>query len=81
MKRRKTLESEVSVMCNLSKGVEQRGIEKGIEKGIAKGITQGILTTIKKLMENMNWTAQKAMEAAGVPEEEREKYLKELEMK
>ena len=54
-------------MCNLSKGVEQRGIEKGIEKGIAKGITQGILTTIKKLMENMNWTAQKAMEAAGVP--------------
>ena len=71
------MESEVSVMCNLSKGVEQRGIEKGI----AKGITQGILTTIKKLMENMNWTAQKAMEAAGVPEEEREKYLKELEMK
>ena len=32
-------------------------------------------------MENMNWTAQKAMEAAGVPEEGREKYLKELEMK
>lgn len=77
IKMTKTLESEVSIMCNLSKGVEQRGIEKGI----AKGITQGILTTIKKLMENMNWTAQKAMEAAGVPEEEREKYLKELEMK
>lgn len=26
----KTLESEVSTMCNLSKGVEEKGIEKGI---------------------------------------------------
>ena len=32
-----TLESEVSLMCNLSKGVEEKGIEKGIVKGIAKG--------------------------------------------
>ena len=25
-----TLESEVSLMCNLSKGVEEKGIRKGI---------------------------------------------------
>ncbi|WP_162624276.1 hypothetical protein [Blautia argi] len=25
-------------MCNLSKGVEEKGIQKGIEKGIQKGI-------------------------------------------
>ena len=24
-------------MCNLSEGIEERGIEKGIEKGIVKG--------------------------------------------
>lgn len=28
-----TLESEVSLMCNLSKGVEENGIKKGIEQG------------------------------------------------
>ena len=27
----KTLEREVSTMCNLSKGVEEQGIQKGIE--------------------------------------------------
>lgn len=29
-----TLESEVSLMCNLSKGVEEKGIEKGRQEGI-----------------------------------------------
>lgn len=28
-------------MCNLSQGVEERGIEKGIEKGIAIGEARG----------------------------------------
>ena len=28
-----TLEGEVSLMCNLSKGIEEKGIEKGIEMG------------------------------------------------
>ena len=30
----KTLESEVLAMCNLSKGVEERGIAIGLERGI-----------------------------------------------
>ena len=29
-------------MCNLSKGVEEKGIQKGIKKGIQKGIEKGI---------------------------------------
>ena len=37
----KTLEREVSIMCNLSKGVEEKGIEKGI------------LLSIRNLMETM----------------------------
>ena len=28
-------------MCNLSKGIEERGIEKGIEKGRQEGIEKG----------------------------------------
>ena len=36
------LERGVQEMCNLSEGVEQRGIEKGMALGIEKGIEQGI---------------------------------------
>lgn len=28
-------------MCNLSEGVERKGIEKGIQQGIQRGIQQG----------------------------------------
>jgi hypothetical protein len=70
----KSLEREVSIMCNLSKGVE----EKGITKGIAQGITQGILSSIQNLMESMSWSAEQAMNALKIPEEERSKYANEI---
>ena len=34
----KTLESEVSAVCNLSKGVEERGIARGLERGAGAGL-------------------------------------------
>ena len=34
------LESEVSLMCNLSEGVEQRGIEKGLQQGKIYGLIE-----------------------------------------
>ncbi len=37
----KQLEDEVSVMCNLSEGLEQRGIAKGFAQGMVQGIAQG----------------------------------------
>ena len=82
----KTLEREVSTMCNLSKGVEEKGIQKGIEQGIQKGIEQGIeqgiekgiLLSIRNLMETMGWSVEQAMEVLKIPEEEKSKYLDEL---
>ena len=62
-----TMEREVSVMCNLSKGVE--------EKGMAKGI----LVSIKSLMETMNLSIEQAMAALKIPEAERQKYMDLLE--
>ena len=62
----KTLEREVSIMCNLSKGVEEKGIEKGI------------LLSIRNLMETMGWSVEQAMEGLKIPEEEKTKYLDEL---
>ena len=62
-----TMEREVSVMCNLGKGVEERGVAKGI------------LVSIKNLMETMNLTIEQAMAALKVPENERQKYMDMLE--
>ncbi len=42
IKMTRDLESEVSLMCNLSEGVERKGIEKGIQQGIQQGIQRGI---------------------------------------
>lgn len=62
----KTIEREVSIMCNLSKGVEEKGVEKGI------------LFSIRNLMETMGWSAEQAMGELKIPEEEREKYMNKL---
>ena len=35
------LESEVALMCNLSEGVEQKGIEKGLQQGRQEGLLEG----------------------------------------
>lgn len=42
IKMTQSIESEVSLMCNLSKGIEERGIEKGRQEGIEKGRQEGI---------------------------------------
>ena len=55
-------EEEVSQMCNLSEGVEQKGIQKGI------------LESISNLMDTMNWTAKEAMDALKIKAEERSLY-------
>lgn len=74
----KTLESEVSVMCNLSKGVEERGMARGLEQGLMRGLEQGLetatLNAIRNLMETLKMTTEQAMEALKIPEEEKAKY-------
>ncbi len=62
----RTLESEVSVMCNLSKGVWE------------KGMTDGLLSSIQNLMETMKLTVEQAMDALKVPEADRQKYIELL---
>ena len=41
------LEKGVAKMCNLSEGIERRGMEKGIEKGIEKGKMEDVLEMLK----------------------------------
>lgn len=53
-------------MCNLSKGVMEKGVEKGVKKNT--------LSSIKNLMETVGWTPEQAMAALKVPEGERQGY-------
>ena len=63
IKMTRELESEVLLMCNLSKGIEERGIK------------EGILSSIQNLMESMGWSAEQAMAALKIPESERVQYV------
>ena len=58
---------DVSDMCNLSRGIEEKGIEKGI------------LVSIKKLMTNLKFSLEQALDTLEISEEERPKYRKMLE--
>ena len=73
------LERGVSEMCNLSEGVEQKGIAKGIAKGRTYGIVEGIATSIRNLMESMGWSIEQAMDALQIPTEERQTYANMLQ--
>lgn len=58
---------KTSLMCNLSKDIEE------------KGIKEGLITAIKNLMESMGWTEEQAMEALKIPEADKPLYSSMLE--
>ena len=59
----RTMDKEVSNVCNLSRGVEQ------------SGFTKGILTSIRSIMKNMGLSVEQAMSVLDIPEVQRQKYL------
>lgn len=72
-----TLESEVTLMCNLSKGVREEGTQQGIQQGRREMLMESIVN----LMGAMKLTGEQAMAALGIPEADREWYAKELDKK
>ncbi len=62
-------------MCNLSKGV----MEKGRAEGRAEGMANGILVSIKNLVKNMGVSVEQAMSVLEIPEAERQTYMDLLE--
>ena len=57
-------------MCNLSKGIWEKGIEVGT--------AQNMLNSIKNLMKNTGWPVEQVMSMLGVPDVDRPKYLEAL---
>jgi len=43
------LESEVSLMCNLSKGIKEQGLEQGLAQGLEQGLEQGAFNKAMKI--------------------------------
>ena len=64
------IESEVLGMCNLSKGILERGLEQGLERGKKERAVEDI----QNLMETLKLTVEQAMDALEVPEVDRDMY-------
>lgn len=67
-------DGEVSEMCNLSKGIEERGIAKGMEQGR----TEERVALIRNIIFKMNMTPIQAMQLMDIKEDEYSKYEKLL---
>ena len=75
-------------MCNLGDALERYGEEKGRAEGRAEGHAEGLaegvritrLKTIRAIIDNFKVSAERAMAIAGVPEEDREEYRKQLSL-
>lgn len=74
------MESEVSRMCNLGKGIWLEGIEHGRQDGFREGEEKSLLSSIQNLMETLTLTAEQAMNALKIPETERSKYFSKLKL-
>ena len=74
-------------MCNLSKGIEDRGIakglargmEQGLARGMAQGMSEGTAAAIKNLTETLGLPVEQAMNALKIPETDRPKYMQMLQ--
>lgn len=81
-----SIEGGIHEMCNLSKGVAEKGFRIGMEQGLQQGLEQGIqqeretgtLRSIQSLMETLQLTAEQAMEALKVEESQRDVYAEKL---
>ena len=75
VKELKDTEGGASAMCKVMEHYERIAREEGIAKGREEGREDNLLSNLRNLMHNMRLTAEQAMDALSVPEENRSKYL------
>ena len=57
-----------------NEGVQQ-GIQQGVQQGVQQGTYNSRTEALKNIMKNLKLTAEQAMDAMGIPQEERGKYI------
>lgn len=78
IKMTKELESEVSLMCNFSKGIADECMREGLQQGIQQGKEQATFEILCNLMESLKLTEAQALDILKVPEADRKKYKEML---
>jgi hypothetical protein len=71
-------DEEVVDVCLAIELMKQEAAEEAAEKAREETRKEDMITSIRNLMDSMKWTADQAMEALKIPEEEREKYSGQL---
>lgn len=68
------MESEAETMCNLSDGVEKRGIKKGIQQGIQQGMDTGTMNALLGYIRKKKVSIEAALEDLDIPVANHERY-------
>ena len=73
---------EVSEMCNVSRGVYDKGLDRGMvlgrKEGMALGMDKSTLNSISKMVATFNVTIDQAMDILEVSDEKREYYKNQI---
>ena len=65
-------------MCNVSRGVYDKGMALGREEGITLDMDKSTLNSISKMMATFNVTTDRAIDILEVPDEKREYYKNQI---
>ena len=65
-------------MCNVSRGVYDKGMALGREEGITLDMDKSTLNSISKMMATFNVTTGRAIDILEVPDEKREYYKNQI---
>ena len=68
----------MSEMCNVSRGVYDKGMALGREEGITLDMDKSTLNSISKMMATFNVTTDRAIDILEVPDEKREYYKNQI---
>lgn len=74
----RTMDEELTAMCNLSQGIEARGIAKGEARGIAKGERNTRMIALEAFIK-MGLSREQAMGAMKIPKDEWPLYMQLLD--
>jgi predicted transposase YdaD len=72
------MEERFMLFEELLRDERAEGRAEGREEGREEGLAEGLLSSIQNLMESMGWSAEQAMDALKIPEDERCKYADEI---
>ena len=69
------MREEANIMCNLGEGIREQAYEQGYEQATAAARLQAVLN----LMKSLNLSAEEAISALAIPEEERPSLLERID--